>query len=81
LLKTPPPPEIVAWASQDLGAHVKPLTSDGWEALLEGAGLREIVVRNYELHVRKEAKEIVRRYGYRGMLRSIYKALSLYVRS
>ena len=26
-LKFPPPPELVAWASQDLGANVKPLTT------------------------------------------------------
>jgi len=26
-LKVPPPPELVAWASQDLGASVKPMTS------------------------------------------------------
>jgi ubiquinone/menaquinone biosynthesis C-methylase UbiE len=81
LLKTPPPPEVVAWASQDLGAHVKLLTSEGWAGLLESAGLREIVARTYETQVRKEAKELVRRYGYGGMLRSMYRALSLYARS
>ena len=27
-LKTPPPPEVVAWAGQNLGANVKPLTQD-----------------------------------------------------
>ncbi len=81
LLKMPPPPEVVAWASQDLGAHVKPLTSEGWAELLEGAGLKEIVARTYEIQVRKEAKELVRRYGYGGMLRSMYRMLSLYTRS
>jgi len=80
-LKAPPPPEIVAWASQDLGANVKPLTSDGWVGLLKGAGLREIAVRTYETRVRKEAKELVRRYGYGGMLRIFYRILSLYTRS
>ena len=44
-LKVPPPPELVEWASQDQGANVKPLTPDGWAGLLEGAGLREIIVR------------------------------------
>jgi arsenite methyltransferase len=81
LLKTPPPPDVVEWASQDLGAQVKPLTSEGWAELLKGAGLMEIVERTYEIQVRKEAKELVRRYGYRGMLRSMYRALSLYTRS
>ena len=80
-LKVPPPPELVAWASQDLGAQVKPLTTEGWTGLLEGAGLTVKVVNVHEVKVRKEAKEIVRRYGYGGMLRSIYRALSLYVRN
>ena len=80
-LKTPPPQEIISWASQDLGAHVKPLTSDGWSELLESAGLKEIVVKTYDLHVQEEVKGIIRRYGYGGMLRCIYKALSLYSRS
>src|SRR5512136_1362871 len=38
-LKVPPPPEIVAWAGQDLGANVKPLTLVEWRGLLERAGL------------------------------------------
>ena len=36
-LRVPPPPEIVAWASQDLGGAVKPLTPDEWVGLLEHA--------------------------------------------
>jgi ubiquinone/menaquinone biosynthesis C-methylase UbiE len=80
-IKVPPPPELVAWASQDLGAHVKPLTSDDWTGLLEDAGLTEIVVNVYEVRARKEAKEIVRRYGYGGMLRIIFRGLSLYARN
>ncbi len=80
-LKMPPPPEIVAWASQDLGAQVKPLTSDGWAGLLEGAGLTHIVVNVREVRARREAKELIHRYGYGGMLRSLYRALSLYARN
>lgn len=80
-LKAPPPPELVAWASQDLGANVKPLTSDAWVGLLEGAGLREIVVRTYAVNVRNEAKEIFRRYGFAGMLGIWGRMLSLYARS
>ena len=78
-LKVPPPPEIVAWASQDLGACVKPLTSDDWTGLLEDAGLTDITVNIREVRPRREAKELVRRYGYGGMLRNLYRALSLYL--
>jgi ubiquinone/menaquinone biosynthesis C-methylase UbiE len=80
-LKVPPPPEMVAWASQDLGAQVKPLTTEGWTGLLGGAGLTEIVVNVHEVRARKEAKEIVRRYGYGGMLRSIFRGLVMYARN
>jgi arsenite methyltransferase len=80
-LKVPPPPEVVAWASQDVGANVNPLTSDAWVGLLEGAGLREMVVRTYEINTRNEAKEILRRYGCGGMLRVLCSMLSLYAKS
>jgi ubiquinone/menaquinone biosynthesis C-methylase UbiE len=80
-LKVPPPPEMVAWASQDLGAHVKPLTSDDWAGLLEGAGLTVKAVNVREVIVRKEAKELVRRYGYGGMFRSFYRGLVMYARN
>jgi len=80
-LKVPPPPEMVAWVSQDLGAQVKPLTTEGWTGLLEGAGLTEIVVNVREVRVREEAKGLVRRYGYGGMFRSIYRGLVMYARN
>jgi ubiquinone/menaquinone biosynthesis C-methylase UbiE len=80
-LKVPPPPEVVAWASQDVGANVKPLTSDAWVGLLEGAGLREITTRTYEINTQNEARGILRRYGYGGMLRVLCRTLSLYAKS
>ena len=80
-LKVPPPPEVVAWVSQDVGFNVQPLTSDAWVGLLEGAGLREIVARTYAINVRTEAKEIFRRYGFAGMLGIWGRILSLYTRS
>lgn len=80
-VKVPPPPELAAWASQELGANVQPLTSGGWVELLEGAELREMVVRTYEINVRSEAKGIFRRYGFGGMLGVLCRMLSLYARS
>ncbi len=80
-LKVPPPPEVVAWASQDLGANVKPLTSGDWVGLLEGAGLREIIVRPYEINTQNEARGILQRYGCVGMLRICGRMPSLYARS
>lgn len=78
-LKVPPPPELVAWASQDLGANVKPQTSGEWVGLLEGAGLKEIAVKTFAINVPNEAKGMLRRYGWRGMLGIYYRMFSLYV--
>jgi SAM-dependent methyltransferase len=80
-LKVPPPPEMVAWASQDLGASVEPLTSAQWVGLLEGAGLSDIIARVSDVNVRDEARGILRRYGLGGMLRVMGRTLSLYARN
>jgi arsenite methyltransferase len=80
-LKVPPPPELVAWASQDLGGNVEPLTSGEWVGLLEAAGLTEIVVQAFDIDVRDEAKGILRRYGCGGMLSVWARMLALYARN
>ena len=80
-LKVPPPPEIIAWASQDLGAAVKPLTTEEWTGLLIGAGLQDIVMRVSEISVPDESRGMVQRYGLGGMLRIITRTLRLYTRS
>jgi SAM-dependent methyltransferase len=79
--KVPPPPELVAWAAQDVIANVKPLPSEAWAALLEGAGLRDTAVRTYEVNTRDETKGILQRYGLGGMLRVLWRTLLLYARS
>jgi ubiquinone/menaquinone biosynthesis C-methylase UbiE len=79
--KVPPPPEVVAWVSQDVGANVRPLTADAWAGLLEGAGLREITVRTYAINTQDEARGILRRYGLGGMLRVLWRMLLLYAKS
>ena len=80
-LKVPPPPDLIAWASQDLGANIKPLTSSEWVKLLEGARLGEIVAKTYAIDVRNEGKGMLRRYGWRGMLSIMCRVLSLYATS
>ena len=60
---------------------MKPLTPDEWVDLLKEAGLTGIVVNVREVRPRREAKGLVRRYGYLGMLRSLFRAVSLYIRS
>jgi SAM-dependent methyltransferase len=80
-LKTPPPPDVVAWASQEVGAQVEPLTRAGWVALLDNAGLTDLVVRVHPIEIGDEAKGIVQRYGGLGMLRSMWRALRMYLRN
>ena len=80
-LKVPPPPEVIAWAAQDLGANVKPLTQDAWVGLLETAGLTEITEKIYIIKTRDEARGILKRYGCGGMLGVMGKMLLLYARS
>jgi ubiquinone/menaquinone biosynthesis C-methylase UbiE len=79
-LKFPPPPEIVAWTAQDLGATVQPLTSDAWTRLLEVAGLTEITARTYTVKTQDETRGILQRYGWGGMLGVMGRMLLLYVR-
>ena len=79
--KVPPPPDVVAWAGQDLGANVKPLTSDEWLGLLKGAGLKDIVVRTHEVNTQNEARGLLRRYGFGGMLGVFGRMLLLYARN
>jgi arsenite methyltransferase len=80
-LRVPPPPELVAWASQDVGASVQPLTSDEWVGLLENAGLVDIAVRIHPVEAKKETQLLLQRYGYGGMIRNMLRALAMYVRN
>ena len=80
-LKVPPPPEMVAWVSQDVGATVKPLAPDEWRRLLEGAGLEEVLVSVRPVDVRNEARGMMGRYGCAGMLGVWRRMLGLYLRS
>jgi len=80
-LKTPPPPEFAAWASREVGACVEPLAREEWEALLENAGLRDLVVNTYTIDVRGEAQGVFQRYGCLGMLGIYGRTLRLYVKN
>jgi ubiquinone/menaquinone biosynthesis C-methylase UbiE len=80
-LRVPPPQEMIDWVSQDVGATVNPLTKEEWMALLENAGLSEIVARIYNVDVKDETKKMVVRYGMGGLLRQTFRALQLYIRN
>jgi ubiquinone/menaquinone biosynthesis C-methylase UbiE len=80
-IKFPPPPEVVAWASQEVGATIEPLTPEGWSELLEKAGLKQIVTKSYPIDVKDETKGIIQRYGFGGMLLSTLRGFRLYLKS
>ncbi len=77
-LKVPPPPEVVAWASQDIGANIQPLTCEAWIELMEAAGLTEITAKIQTIKAQDEGREILRRYGWGGMLSAMGRMLLLY---
>lgn len=80
-LKVPPPPDIVAWASQEIGASVEPCTQEEWAGFLRAAGLEDILVKVYEVDVADETQGILKRYGLGGMLRILSRTFSLYARN
>jgi len=53
---------------------------EGWMGLLEGAGLRDIVVQTCKFDVRRESSQI-KRYRFQDMWRMFYRTLFLYIKN
>ena len=75
-IKTPPPTELVEYLSRTWGFRAEIPTSSGWEELLEGAGLRDIVVRTHKAKALSDKRD-----NLEDLLRVWHRALSLYIRS
>ncbi len=80
-LKSPPPAEVVEWASQEVGATVNPLTGAEWMDLLKAAGLRDPVSEIMDIDVSEEAKGILARYGFSNMVRILGRTFKLFLRN
>ena len=80
LLKTAPPAELVEYASRTWDIQAQIPTSDGWVELLEGSGLKDIVMRTYQVNALRESSQI-NRYALRDLFRMAYRTLSGYIRS
>ncbi len=75
-IKTPPPTELVEYLSGIYGIKGELLTSDGWEELLVGTGLRDIVVRAYKVKALSNKRDDVI-----DLLRVWHRVLYLYIRN
>jgi SAM-dependent methyltransferase len=70
-----PPPELVRYAALIM-AGADFLTAAGWQALLEGAGLRELAVRQHRFDARSQYVEELRQLDVREYLRAWYRFLT-----
>lgn len=78
-IKYPPPPEVLAWISRDLGDNATPLTCEAWVRLLENAGFTKISATIHEINIKDETRGILQRYGFFGMLRIMTRMAILYL--
>jgi ubiquinone/menaquinone biosynthesis C-methylase UbiE len=76
-----PTPEMAAWVAQDQAGNPRPLSSDQWRVLLEEAGLTDIQTKNHAIVAKDEARGMMGRYGFRGMLGIWGRMLRLYLRN
>ena len=75
-----PPPEVVAWVSQDLSSYAELLTGEGWAELLKNARLHDVVASVRPIDFGSEAKMVIQRYGMRHMFRVWGRTLSVMLR-
>ncbi len=79
-LKTPPPAELVSFVKRTWDIAPAAPTAEGWVAILEGAGLREVIVQTFKFDARRESTQL-QRYRLGDMLRMLYRTLILYFKS
>ena len=77
----PPYPELIEWFAQDMAANAYIHTAQEWQAILEGAGLRDLVVQTSSLDIKQEFRGILRRFGIGGFIQSMGRMLVLYARN
>lgn len=80
-IKTPAPEEVVQFLSGDLFAGAGLVSVDAIEAELAASGLRDIRVNVHRTTARGDVTSRLRYYGPKGVLRNLYRMLSLYVSS
>jgi ubiquinone/menaquinone biosynthesis C-methylase UbiE len=71
----PPPPDLVRYAALIM-AGADFLTAAGWQALLEGARLTDLAVRQGRFHARSQFAEELRQLDIREQVRAWYRFLT-----
>ena len=79
-LQSPPPADLVAFARRTWDIEHDLPTAEGWVAILEGAGLREVTAQTYRFDARRESTQL-KRYRPRDVLRMVRRTLVLYLKS
>jgi arsenite methyltransferase len=74
-----PPAGVVDYVRRTWEIEAETPTTEGWAAMLEGAGL-EVTGQTFRFDARRESTQM-RRYRPRDIFRMVYRALALYVRS
>lgn len=77
-IKTDPPAELIEYYLRITGARLE--TSNDWEGLLKGAGLRDIVTRTHKLSITDKFDELSQ-YSLMDKLRYSYRFLSAVIKS
>ena len=75
-IKARSPKEFVEYFSQTV-EKVELLTSDGWEELLKGSGLKDIVARTYKVSALGEVTDRIKLLGFKRILGAWYRLLSM----
>jgi arsenite methyltransferase len=78
-LRKPPPAEMVDYIRRTWEIEGEMPTTEGWVTLLEEAGL-SVTAQTFRFDARRESTQL-RRYPLRDVLRMVWRALVLYLRS
>ena len=73
-----PDDEQEAWCAQDMAANASTLTFDAWVDLLESAELKMQYKQRGRLEIKNEARGIIQRYGWIGLLQSVLRGILMY---
>ena len=79
-IRVPPPKELIGYVSSRFDAGVEFLTSYGWEELLEGHDLKDMVVRTCKINILTEYINRIRQLGFEEFS-MFYKIISLYIKN